>query len=158
MRDGDFQKKMRVIQAAKEAEDLSEGGKKALGQAMKSVLRAVAKACGLRTGEFDVRYNPGGSAVKGDAVLHGEDLYVSVDPDGAGPGVLVRNCNGRKDYTGGSNGWMRWETFFGSTAPEEVARGIRSIAPAAAGGVMRGGGVAGAAPGLDPRPKREGLV
>jgi hypothetical protein len=129
MKDSEFRKKMGIIKGAMGQYGLGYVDKKALGQAMKSVLRAVAKSEGWQTGEYDVRYNPGGEAVKGDGVLHGEDLYVSVSPDCAGPGVLVRNCRGRKDYTGGPNGWMPWQTFFGAGSASELTDCIRKIAP-----------------------------
>ncbi len=152
MKNGEFQRKLGVIRAGLEATDWSEGDKKALGQSMKSVLRAVAKACGLRVGEFDVRYNPGGTASKGDAVLHCDDLYVSIDPDSAGPGVLVRNCNGRKDYSGGANGWMPWKDFLEAAGAEDIAQRMRAIAPPLQYGA--GGGLGGPVRGAATPPER----
>lgn len=129
MKDSEFRKKLGVIKGAMGQCELGSVDKKALGQAIKSVLRAVAKSEGWQASEYDVRYNPGGEAVKGDGVLHGEDLYVSVAPDCAGLGVLVRNCRRRKDYTGGPNGWMPWQTFFGAGSASELTDCIRKIAP-----------------------------
>lgn len=129
MKDSEFRKKLDVIRASIGPLDLSDAAKKALGQSMKSVLRAIAKADGLQSGQYDVRYNPGGTAVKGDGVLHSDDLYVSVSPDCAGPGVLVRNCKGRKDYTGGANGWLPWKSFLEAGSPSELCQRIRGIAP-----------------------------
>jgi hypothetical protein len=70
-------------------------------------LRALAAALELAPGTYDVRWNPGGIAVSGEATLHGEHVYVQVSqPFGsADTGVLYRRCNGRRDYTGGRNGF-----------------------------------------------------
>ncbi|MCP6769212.1 hypothetical protein NL529_30635, partial [Klebsiella pneumoniae] len=54
---------------------------------------------------FDVRSNKGGIAVSGEITLHHEKVYVQVSqPFGGGDtGILIRTCNGRRDYTGGPN-------------------------------------------------------
>jgi hypothetical protein len=135
MKDSEFRKKLGVIRNAVENFELGEGEKKALGQALKGVLRAVGKGEGWQAGEFEVRYNPGGSAVKGDGTLHGPDLYVSVSPDGAGPGVLVRNCQGTRDFQGGPNGWMSWNTFLEAENADQLRASIRQIAPKQMGSV-----------------------
>lgn len=133
MKDIEFRRKMGVIKSAVGHSYIGEGGKKALGQAVKSILRAVAKSEGLQPGDYDVRYNPGGSAVKGDGILHCDDLYVDVSPGGAGPGVLVRNCQGRKDFKGGPNGWLPWESFLKAGSARELQDSIRRIAPRLSG-------------------------
>lgn len=129
MKDSEFRRKLGVVEGSIGRCELGPAEKKALGQALKGVLRSIAQAEGLQTGEYDVRYNPGGTSVKGDGVLHCDDLYVSVSPDSAGPGILVRNCQGRKDYQGGANGWMSWQTFLESKSAGELMRSIRNIAP-----------------------------
>jgi hypothetical protein len=60
MKDSEFGKKLGVIKGAMGRCGLGYVDKKALGSAMKSVLRAVAKSEGWQTGEYDVRHNPGG--------------------------------------------------------------------------------------------------
>jgi len=129
MKDAEFQKRLGIIGRAMNHLEIPLSEKKALGQAVKSVLRSLAKSEGWKTGEYEVRYNPGGPSVKGDGVLHGQDLYVSVSPDSAFPGVLVRNCGGLKDYQGGPNGWMSWETFLSAESPSALMSTIRKIAP-----------------------------
>ncbi|NCC22563.1 MAG: hypothetical protein EOM26_08880 [Alphaproteobacteria bacterium] len=68
-------------------------------------LRALAKALGFRAGTFDVRSNCGGIAVSGEVTLHHERLYVQISQPctGADSGILIRICQGRRDYTGGRN-------------------------------------------------------
>lgn len=65
-------------------------------------LRAVAKELGLTRDTYDIRFNPGGIAVSGDATLHHDKFYVMLNLDMC-DWILVRRCNGRKDYTGGPN-------------------------------------------------------
>jgi hypothetical protein len=61
--------------------------------------------------QADVRFNPGGIAVSGDATLHGDRFYVSFNADGisSGLGIMYRTCNGKRDYTGGRNCWWSWD-------------------------------------------------
>jgi hypothetical protein len=55
----------------------------------------------------EVRYNPGGIAIGGEAVLHSEDIYVMISAD-TELGILHRICRGKNDFTGGQNRWMSW--------------------------------------------------
>ena len=68
-------------------------------------LRSLAKELGLSDRTYDIRSNMGGAAVSGEVTLHGEELYVQVSQGSGGPahGILIRTCEGRKDYTGGRN-------------------------------------------------------
>ena len=68
-------------------------------------LKALAAALGLEAGAYDVRSNLGGTAVSGEVTLHGEHLYVQICQPATGwdSGILIRTCQGRKDYTGGAN-------------------------------------------------------
>jgi len=51
------------------------------------------------------RSNPGGIAVSGEITLHHDDVYIQVcqPASGADSGILIRTCQGRRDYTGGRN-------------------------------------------------------
>jgi hypothetical protein len=71
-------------------------------------LRNLAKEMGLQKGTYDVRWNEGGIAVSGEATLHGEHIYVQLEQGSMQGMFMYRNCNGRKDYTGGQNHWMKW--------------------------------------------------
>ena len=68
-------------------------------------LRDLAKELRLNAGSFDLRSNAGGIAVSGEITLHHEDVYVQVCQPAtrADTGILIRTCNGRRDYSGGRN-------------------------------------------------------
>jgi hypothetical protein len=67
-----------------------------------SFLRSVAKDLQLEKGSYEIRFNPGGIAVAGDAILHHNNFYLHFSDSGA----YWRTCEGRKDYTGGRNRWV----------------------------------------------------
>ncbi|MDD4616723.1 MAG: hypothetical protein PHW76_06390 [Alphaproteobacteria bacterium] len=71
----------------------------------KQRLRTLAKALNFTTDSFDIRSNTGGIAVSGEVTLHHEHLYVQLCQPAtrADSGILIRTCNGRKDYVGGRN-------------------------------------------------------
>ena len=52
-----------------------------------------------------MRSNAGGVAVSGEITLHHDTVYIQVSQSSMGPenGVLIRTCEGRRDYTGGRN-------------------------------------------------------
>ena len=68
-------------------------------------LRDLATELRLKTGAFDLRSNAGGVAVSGEITLHGKHVYVQVCQPAtrADTGILIRTCNGRRDYSGGRN-------------------------------------------------------
>jgi hypothetical protein len=74
-------------------------------------LRKLATELGLPKGSYEIRSNKGGIAVSGEATLHHEKIYVQVLQSFAhkGHGILIRKCNGRKDYTGGRNHFLPLE-------------------------------------------------
>lgn len=76
-----------------------------------AILRQVAKAMGLAKGTYAIRFNAGGIAVSGDAVLHSDHLYINMSQmsHSNGSAFMYRSCNGQKDYTGGHNRWMKYE-------------------------------------------------
>ena len=80
-----------------------------------ATLRKVAAVLGLQKGEYDLRFNPGGIAVWGEATLHTEHWYIQIQPHND-LGILVRTCTGRKDYTGGRNTWIPT-----GASPERIA-------------------------------------
>ena len=128
MKSSDYKKRLAIIHHAVGRQELSFLEKRALAQASKSVLRAVAKEMGLKSGEYDLRFNRGGSAVHGDATLHTDNVYVQMSTD-TRLGVLVRTCQGRKDYSGGSNQWIGWKEFFSQKTPSDMARQVLAMAP-----------------------------
>jgi len=86
-----------------------------------ALLRKVVKILGLEKGTYDLRYNPAGIACSGDAILHGEDIYVSFNLDVC-DWVLVRTCKGRRDYTGGPNRQYRFAQL-----AQEGAQGLADV-------------------------------
>lgn len=83
-------------------------GKQAFRKEAMKLLRRLAAELRLERKDVDVRFNPGGIAVSGDAILHCDFLYVWISRSPIRPGatVLVRDCKGRKDYTGGRNQYI----------------------------------------------------
>ena len=75
------------------------------------VARQIAKKLGLEKGSYDIRTNMGGIAVCGETTLHGENIYIQISQSCLGPnmGFMYRSCQGRLDYTGGPNQWMKWD-------------------------------------------------
>lgn len=88
-------------------------------------LRRLAMELSLPTGSYDLRSNQGGIAVSGEVTLHHEQVYVQVS-QGFGPGVLIRTCRGRRDYTGGPNNSAELDLL--DDVPALAAR-VRMIAP-----------------------------
>jgi hypothetical protein len=89
------------------ATQYNETAKRKFSFAARGRLHALAAALELAPGTYDVRWNAGGIGVSGEATLHGDHVYVQVSQPfgGADTGVLYRRCNGRRDYTGGRNGF-----------------------------------------------------
>jgi hypothetical protein len=73
--------------------------------AVRARLRRLAAELGFPPGSFDLRSNQGGIAVSGEITLHHERIYVQVCQSAtrADTGILIRTCEGRRDYTGGCN-------------------------------------------------------
>ena len=65
-------------------------------------LRELAKYLNLEKGSFSIRFNAGGVAVAGDAVLHHDKFYINLTPFGNSGGYW-RECAGQKDYCGKFN-------------------------------------------------------
>lgn len=68
-------------------------------------LRRLAAELGFLSSSFDLRCNAGGIAVSGEITLHHERVYVQVCQPAtrADSGILIRTCEGRRDYFGGRN-------------------------------------------------------
>src|SRR5260370_472348 len=73
--------------------------------AARARLRQLATTLGFPSGSFDLRSNPGGIAVSGEITLHHEDVYIQVcqPATGTDSGILIRSCQGRRDYTAARN-------------------------------------------------------
>ena len=79
--------------------------KKAFHRQARIALRALAKELHLSESAYDLRSNRAGVAVSGEVILHGESIYIQVcqPATGADSGILIRTCEGRRDYEGGRN-------------------------------------------------------
>ena len=85
-------------------------GKKKFHAVGKKALKDLAEKLGLSKGEFDLRNSKGGDAVTGEIILHSDNVYVQIFSDFSGVlKVLYRSCNGRKDYSGGTNRYANVE-------------------------------------------------
>lgn len=68
-------------------------------------LRALAKELRFPQSEYDLRSNRDGVAVSGEVILHADTIYIQVcqSATGVDSGILIRTCEGRRDYEGGRN-------------------------------------------------------
>jgi hypothetical protein len=68
-------------------------------------LRHLAEYLGFPPDTYDLRSNAGGVAVSGEITLHCDTVYIQVSQSSLGPenSILLRTCEGRRDYTGGRN-------------------------------------------------------
>jgi len=71
-------------------------------------LRLLAAELHFDKDQYDIRSNQGGVAVSGEVTLHHERIYIQASQSALGKdmGILVRTCEGRRDYTGGMNNWL----------------------------------------------------
>ena len=75
----------------------------------RKILRYIAQEMGLKEGEYEIRWNPGGIAVSGDHTLHTTKVYLHLS-DNLGSGwFYYRSCNGLRDYSGGQNQIVHWD-------------------------------------------------
>lgn len=102
--------------------------KKAFHRTAKRLLRRVGRLLEVRYGEYTVRSCLGGIAVPGEAILHMDDVYISVQGGGGlqGDKVLVRSCDGPKDYTGGPNHYISKAMLIN---PMAFAHGVAKTIP-----------------------------
>ena len=79
--------------------------KRRLHTVARARLRRLAVELGFPPASFDLRSNQGGIAVSGEITLHHERVYVQVCQPAtrADTGILIRTCQGLRDYTGGCN-------------------------------------------------------
>lgn len=103
----------RLARALRSTVMYNAAAKKEFKLAAMQGLKKLAEVLRLELGTYEVRWNAGGIAVSGEATLHHDRFYIQIS-QGGGPGgfeVLYRTCNGRRDYSGGSNKWTNAVTF-----------------------------------------------
>lgn len=122
--------KLRIITELARQAGYNEEGKAQYKRLALSVLRSIAKELALVKGTYQIRFNPGGIAVAGDAILHHDNFYVICGESG----VMFRTCKGQKDYCGGSN---RWAYGFGGTiCQDQLTCALANIMVEASEGVV----------------------
>jgi len=79
--------------------------KKAFHRQGRFALRALARELRIPESSYEIRSCHGGVAVSGEIILHGETIYIQAcqPATGADSGILIRSCQGRRDYEGGPN-------------------------------------------------------
>ncbi len=113
--------KLRIITDLARQAGYNEQGKAQYKTLAMKLLRRIAKELPLVKGSYDIRFNPGGIAVAGEATLHHDKFYLQTSETG----IMFRTCKGRKDYCGGGNNWA---TGFGHELSEaELIAHLRAI-------------------------------
>lgn len=113
-------------------EDLryNEEGKQRFSRVGKKAMKELAEI--LELDPYDINFNKGGIAVSGDlrlmGMINGETgIYISMNKDFpymTWGGVLIRSIKHMKDYTGGSNNYIRFEDI---DNPDEFLRFKRRL-------------------------------
>lgn len=68
----------------------------------------IAEELNLKPGTYEIRTNPGGIAVAGEVTLHHEKFYLQFGQrSGREAYILLRECEGLRDFTGGTNSYLR---------------------------------------------------
>jgi hypothetical protein len=80
----------------------------AFHKAAQKQLRKLAKALFLDRAQYDLRSNKAGIAVSGEITLHTDAIYIQAAQSclGGDTGLLIRQCDNRKDYTGRRNHFL----------------------------------------------------
>ena len=87
-----------------------------------------------KLGEFDadIRWNAGGIAVSGDAILHSERVYAHLTADHSGfnaqYSLYYRACKGKRDYTGERNCWFDIRKLQ-SDGVDSLVRALQAVIP-----------------------------
>jgi len=89
----------------------------------KKFLRDAAKEAGLIPGTYEVRSCKGGPAVRGEVILHHDDVYVNLTGQDGGYSY-IRSCNGRNDFYGGDNNKL---SFVDLTSSAHLAYRIKKF-------------------------------
>jgi len=77
-------------------------------RAAKQRLRRLAKELGFDKADYELRSNKAGIAISGEVTLHHNHIYIQVAQSCMGPSadILIRSCEGKRDYTGGANNFL----------------------------------------------------
>ena len=100
--------------------------KKRFHRRARIALRALAKELRFSESAYDLRSNRAGVAVSGEITLHHDLVYIQVcqPASGADSGILIRTCEGRRDYEGGRNQLAPLSLL---DHPAELAEYVRAV-------------------------------
>jgi len=109
--------KLARLMLSKESASYNETFKNRFCLIGKKAMKELANLLELRP--FDIHFNPGGIAVSGDLRLmgmwsEGNGVYISINktlPNAPYGQILYRTIKHMKDFAGGPNQWMRYETL-----------------------------------------------
>lgn len=101
----------RYISIATSPVAYNESAKREFLRTSKQMAILLASRLGLNEDQYEVRVNKGGIAVSGEVILHTDSRYVRLSQSSGilGEGFLVRTCEGRGDFVGGRNHFVKWE-------------------------------------------------
>ena len=110
----------------------NDGQKRRFHATARTRLRKLADALAFPRESYDLRNNQAGVAVSGEITLHHDRVYVQVSQSAMGfdSGILLRRCEGRRDYTGGRNHFAPLSLLDDIPA---LARRVRSVMAATGG-------------------------
>jgi hypothetical protein len=99
----------------------------------KKAMKELARLLELQP--FDIHFNPGGIAVSGDLRLMGmwpgsNGIYISMNkdfPNAPYGQILYRTIEHMKDFTGGPNQWLRYETLRDPVRLKELICRLRPL-------------------------------
>ena len=109
--------KLARLMLSKESASYNETFKTKFRLIGKKAMKELAHLLELRP--FDIHFNPGGIAVSGDLRLmgmwsEGDGVYICMSknvPNAPYGQILYRTIKHMKDFAGGPNQWMRYETL-----------------------------------------------
>jgi hypothetical protein len=105
----------------------------------RSRIKQLAAELHLPPGTFEIRSNKGGIAVSGEVTLHHDRAYIQVGQFGlsSAHGILIRTCEGRRDYTGGANHFAALTLLDDIPALAAMVHAITGVGRTASGTVAR---------------------
>lgn len=96
--------------------DAGHARKLAMHKDGKAFLKQLADVLGLEKKDYDLRSNMAGIAVSGEVTLHSDHLYLQLHESCVGGGgleLLYRACDGRRDFCGKRNHFIRMRELQG---------------------------------------------
>lgn len=102
--------------------------KETLHRSGKRLLKEVACHLGFVEEAYSIHSNKGGDGVMGEVILHSDHLYLMVHIASGGVlRVLYRTCQGRKDYSGGTNMYVSVNDLASTTAAERFIGKLKTL-------------------------------